>query len=285
MGSKDAALLWTVTGVYAAGRLLHLVQDRIPIILLIAISILAPLAFAWIHGTMAYGIRGMLTFVGVCIVVGNALENLGVRTGIPFGHYYFTDVMGPKILDVPILLGLAYIGMGYLSWTLGILIVGEARSVLPIPVVSASIMVVWDLALDPVWSTVEHGWVWQRGGAYFGVPLMNFAGWYLTNFVIYLLFAEFLRGRSVPRHRLPERLRKIPVIFYGVAAAGNLLLGVPLSRLAWVADATGRQWKVSSIFVACAGVSVLVMGGFVLLAIALPRIRAVSIPSETAPGV
>lgn len=61
----------------------------------------------------------------ICVVVGNASENLGIRTGFPFGHYYFTDLIGPSLLHVPILLGLAYVGMGYLCWTLGGLIVGE----------------------------------------------------------------------------------------------------------------------------------------------------------------
>jgi hypothetical protein len=27
-----------------------------------------------------------------------------LRTGFPFGHYYFTDVMGPKIFQLPVLL-------------------------------------------------------------------------------------------------------------------------------------------------------------------------------------
>jgi len=42
------------------------------------------------------------------------LSNLGVRTGFPFGHYSFTNLMGPKLFAVPILLGLAYVGMAYM---------------------------------------------------------------------------------------------------------------------------------------------------------------------------
>jgi putative membrane protein len=46
-------------------------------------------------------------------------------------------------------------------------------------------MVAWDLSMDPVWSTVMHSWIWLQGGAYFGVPVSNFLGWYLTVYVIY----------------------------------------------------------------------------------------------------
>ena len=53
------------------------------------------------------------------------LENLSIATGFPFGHYEFLALMGPKLFRVPILLGLAYIGMAYVSWILGCLIAGE----------------------------------------------------------------------------------------------------------------------------------------------------------------
>ena len=92
---------------------------------IVVLHVLPPALFALLHGAIRYGIRGILAFVAVCLVVGNVSENLGIRTGFPFGHYYFTDLIGPSLLHVPILLGLAYVGMGYLCWTLGGLIVGE----------------------------------------------------------------------------------------------------------------------------------------------------------------
>jgi len=55
---------------------------------------------------MRYGLRGIVAFMAICLVVGNAFENLSILTGFPFGHYYFTGLMGPRILHVPILLGL-----------------------------------------------------------------------------------------------------------------------------------------------------------------------------------
>ena len=186
----------------AAARVLQILPGKVPIVVIVALHVLPPIIFALIHGALFYRWRGILIFFAICLVVGNILENVGVLTGFPFGHYYFTDLMGPKLFAVPIQLGLAYLGMAYLSWTLARVILGSMRNplegshVLTLPLIAAFIMVAWDFSQDPVWSTILRLWIWQRGGAYFGVPVSNFLGWYLTVYVFYQLFALYLRGRS-----------------------------------------------------------------------------------------
>jgi len=72
--------------------------------------------FALVHGAARYGWGGILVFVAICLVVSNALENLSILTGIPFGRYYYSDVLGLKLFHVPVIIGGAYAGAGYLSW-------------------------------------------------------------------------------------------------------------------------------------------------------------------------
>src|SRR5258708_1129573 len=72
--------------------------------------------FTLIHGAARYGWRGILGFVVICLLVSNASENLSILTGFPFGRYYYTDVLGPKLFLVPVIIGGAYAGAGYLSW-------------------------------------------------------------------------------------------------------------------------------------------------------------------------
>jgi putative membrane protein len=88
--------------------------------------VLPPAAFALLHGHRLYGTRGILAFTFFCLASGTFFESLSLRTGFPFGHYTFTSVMGPKILQLPILLALAYLGVGYLAWVLASLIVSAA---------------------------------------------------------------------------------------------------------------------------------------------------------------
>ncbi len=139
--------------------------------------------FAAIHGGAVYGRRGVLMFAAICLAVGFASETLGVLTGFPFGHYYFTDVMGPKLYQTPVLLALAYVGMGYLAWTLaGIILYGASRPserlrLFALPLIAAFIMVAWDLAMDAVWAMLLRARIWRDGGPWFGVPVSNFLGW------------------------------------------------------------------------------------------------------------
>jgi uncharacterized membrane protein len=265
-------VLWALLMLYAGARVLQVFPGKVPIVVVVALHVLPPIVFALIHGAMFYRWRGILIFFAICFVVGNIFENVGVRTGFPFGQYYFTDLMGPKLFVVPIQLGLAYLGMAYLSWALARLILGGMRNplegsrVVILPMVAAFIMVAWDFSQDPVWSTVLHLWIWRQGGAYFGVPVSNFFGWYLTVYVFYQLFALYLRGRSTNRDPLPSSYWHQAVLFYAVSAAGNILLAIPRSGLSVVSDPTGAQWRVSDITGTCALISIFTMGVFSLLA-------------------
>jgi putative membrane protein len=263
--------LWALIAIYAASRILQVFPGRVAALGVVALHVFPPAVFAWVHGVRVYGWRGMLAFFSLCLVVGNAFENLGVLTGFPFGHYNFTDLMGPKIFAVPVLLGMAYVGMAYLAWTLARTILGDEQlplagsRVISTPLMAAFLMTAWDLSMDPVWSTLLHAWIWRDGGAYFGVPASNFFGWYLTVFCFYQLFALYLRHR--PQRPEPARSHwRLPVIFYAVSAAGNVLLTIPRAGPAFVSDATGETWRVTDITGACAVISIFVMGAFALMA-------------------
>lgn len=264
--------IWLLLSLYAAARVFQILPSKLPMAGVVALHVLPLLVFALIHGAMSYRLRGILIFFAICFVVGNVFENFGVATGFPFGRYYFTDAMGPRLFQVPILLGLAYVGMGYLSWTLGRVILGNLRSslvgarVVMLPLVAAFIMVAWDFANDPVWTNINRLWVWEHGGAYFGVPVTNFFGWYLVVYLIYQSFAIYLRGRSPSVHPLPSGYWHWAVIFYALSAAGNIIIVLPDPAPAVVFDPMGTPWNVSSITGACALVSIFVMGAFTVIA-------------------
>jgi putative membrane protein len=252
---------------YVAARILQPFAGKVPTLLIVVLHVLPPAAFAFLHGRTVYRTRGILVFMAVCLGVGAFFESLGLRTGFPFGSYYFTDLMGPKVFQLPVLLVLAYVGMGYVSWVVGLLILGSpartlfGRQVVLLPLVASFVMVAWDLAMDPVWTNIDHAWVWRNGGAYFGVPVSNFFGWFLTIYVIYQVFAIYLRNRAFPS--LPPEFWRLPILFYGTSAAGNLLLAIPSSTAGTV---TSSNWTASDIVGVCVLVSFFVMGPFTLIA-------------------
>ncbi|HUK74063.1 MAG TPA: carotenoid biosynthesis protein [Candidatus Bathyarchaeia archaeon] len=264
--------LWLLMGIYAVARGLQVYPGRTPMLTVVALHVAPPALFALLHGSRLYGWRGIGVFAAICLFVGDAVENVGIRSGFPFGHYYFTDLMGPKISGVPVLLALAYVGMAYLSWVLACSILGlwgaraESHARLVLPLLASSIMVSWDLSQDPIWSTVLRAWTWQDGGVYFGVPVSNFLGWFLTVYVIFQMFAIYLFRFS---HSLPvasPSYLRPAVLFYAISAAGNLLLLLPNKQAAVVFDPAGIRWRVRSLTEACALVTLLTMGSFAILA-------------------
>jgi putative membrane protein len=282
--SPDAFALGFFLACYACARLLEIVHCPVPRMAIVALDVLSAMCFALVDGARTCGLRAILVFAAICTVVGNAIENVGVVTGFPFGRYYFVELMGPKLLHVPILLGLAYIGMAWVSWSVASLILAPPSAphtglgMLAVPAVASVVMTAWDLAQDPVWGTVLHGWVWRDGGAWFGVPVSNYLGWLGTVFCIYALFALYLR-RSSARSLTPNGLAASPhaVLFYAVCAIGNILQTIPRAVPAIVEDPTGKVWRVADITRASALVSLFVMGAFVVLAtVRAPKHSAVT---------
>src|ERR1700691_4543286 len=121
----ESLLLRSALLVYVGARVCQLYADRLPSLLIVVLHVVPPALFALVHGSMLYRVRGMLVFTGFCLGVAGVCEQLSLRTGFPFGRYYFTQVMGPKLLGLPLLLVLAYLGIGYCAWVLGLLVLGH----------------------------------------------------------------------------------------------------------------------------------------------------------------
>ena len=183
------------------------------------------LAFVLIHGSRRYGWDNLFVFSGITLFVSWSAETVSLATGIPFGAFHYTGLLGDKAGAVPLAVLAAYFVAGYLAWTMGTLFLGElgtgikGRNLLLVPVIAGALMVAWDLCLDPIKSAIEGAWVWEGGGAYHGVPMANFLGWFLTVFLICLLFAVYLyRARAnipVGQNRIYWSL--VPVMYLGLA--------------------------------------------------------------------
>jgi uncharacterized membrane protein len=245
--------LWlsTLLLLYAMGRILQLFVGRVPNLIIVVLHVIPPALFAVIHGARIYRLRGILIFIGLCLGVATFFESVSLRTSFPFGHDRFTDLMGPKISGLPVLLALAWVGMGYLSWVVSLVLLGDedkplsGRRLVLMPLVASFVMTAWDLSMEAVWADVDHGWVWRDGGTYYGVPIGNFLGWFLTAYVFYQLFAFYLRERETVPARASYWL--LAILFYALSALGNILMSAPSSPGAVFVDATGKPWMIAHI--------------------------------------
>jgi putative membrane protein len=81
-------------------------------------------------------------------------------------------------------------------------------------------MTAWDLVMDLVMVKRGH-WVWEQGGAWFGIPLQNFWGWWLTSFLVIALYL-WLGGKSQPA---PSEDDRQGILLYAVMGLGTVISG------------------------------------------------------------
>src|SRR5260221_10992913 len=271
-GKHDRAsgiVIWIFIAVYAAASLFpSFFPTAFSMSVQLALAFFLPLAIAIIHGALRYGIAGIVAFMILCFGISNTFENLGVLSGFPFGHYHYTEVMGPKLFQVPLLIGPAYFGAGYTSWVLAEILLREIDrvpdrlSVIAIPVVAAFIMVGWDVCFDPGSSTLHHLWIWENGGGYFGVPLTNYLGWYLPVFVFLLAFSLYRARRIRTGLHLTTGYWAQPAVLFiimALAYPADYLAAVLAGRNVAVKDAAGHLWSSLDIHETAAIVSVFTM--------------------------
>ena len=135
-------------------------------------------------------------FLAVGCVVGAAAELIGTQTGFPFGPYSYGDFLGAKIAGhVPWLIPPSWYAISLVSLDLGRRLgLGRAGRVGAV----ALFMVLWDVALDPAMNHAFPFWKYEIGGVFFGMPLVNWAGWALTSVVIAVGYEALGGLRAAP---------------------------------------------------------------------------------------
>jgi bisanhydrobacterioruberin hydratase len=193
--------------------------------------------------------RATLSLVGLS-AFGYAIETVGVVTGFPYGPFYYGDALGQRALGlVPYLLPVSYaplvIGAVAASWSLG----SNSQQRLLWVLRSALLLTLMDGVLDPGAAFLGF-WIWPEGGAYYGVPPSNYAGWLLSGTLAAALLLATGRWQTAPLPGLLDSAVLALAFWTGVAAFSGLiapaLLGAALlayllhrrSRLRWYSEKT-----------------------------------------------
>ncbi|HRI03602.1 MAG TPA: isopentenyl-diphosphate Delta-isomerase [Pyrinomonadaceae bacterium] len=134
---------------------------------------------------MWLGRRDAVILFGILGVLALVIETSAMITGFPYGHFGYSELLGYRLIGLtPWAVFLAWTPLVVAAYGIAARLVEKQPSaasrkpsaaILRVVMV-ALMLVVFDLVLDP--GAVKIGfWRYEGGGAFYGVPVSNFAGW------------------------------------------------------------------------------------------------------------
>jgi putative membrane protein len=158
--------------------------------------VLRPYVFAFLVVFLAAGVRdlGGARTVGLLVwgwAVAFVAEYASTRVGIPFGLYHYTGATAGAELylsNVPFFDSLSFPFLAYASFCLARRVLGAAGD-LRVATAGGFLMMLLDVVIDPLAVRGDRWFLgrvfyYDAAGVYFGVPLSNFAGWFLVGWIL-----------------------------------------------------------------------------------------------------
>lgn len=137
-------------------------------------------------------------------ITGFYLEYFGVLTGRIFGVYNYGNILGPKALDVPYLIGINWVFMVLCGVELGKKL--SPHYPVAIPFISGLFMLLYDIFLEKF--AIHFGmWIWYSNG----VPIQNYVSWFVFGTLFSCIYYFNNRQIKIP---IARALYIIQVLFF-----------------------------------------------------------------------
>lgn len=125
--------------------------------------------------------------LGAAALLGFFSEIHGVKYGVIFSPYVYTEVLQPQLFGVPLVM--------FSAWLVLLAYTRQMLAPLQLPpwlesVAASAWMTAIDLVIDPLAANQLGYWRWEQRGAYYGIPWQNFAGWFVVSLVIFVLVRQ-----------------------------------------------------------------------------------------------
>ena len=263
--------------------------------------LLRPYVFAFllvflIAATHHLGWRRTLAFVPVGYGLAWLSEFASVHWGFPYGDYYYIYTTAGRelwVAGVPFMDSLSYVFLSYCAYATALFLLSpvarrggelviretpELRRSWRTMLLGAFLFMFLDVVIDPVALRGSRWFLGQiygyrEAGAYFGVPVSNFIGWFMVGLVL-MGALQVLDQSSVLKGKGLQPLRRIP----GIGLLGPVLfvavLVFNLSVTFWIGEVVQGL------------VGLLLVGVLLLLALVVTRrklrLSPVSVQAATA---
>ncbi|MDG1333630.1 MAG: carotenoid biosynthesis protein [Crocinitomicaceae bacterium] len=148
-------------------------------------------------------IRTAGTFV-IILAGGFLVEYIGVHTGLLFGNYEYGAALGPKIGEIPLVIGVNWfcivVASSALLYSFRINIVLKA-------ILAGALCTGMDFLIEPVAIKLDF-WDWENGV----IPIWNYVCWF--GFSTFFSFIYYSLGKS--RNKPAQALYFIWVLFFSI---------------------------------------------------------------------
>lgn len=166
--------------------------------------------------------KAFYLFLLLAFIVGMGVEMIGVNSAVFFGTYQYGSLLGPKLLGVPLLIGLNWFVVmicvtavmeQFQQWIKN-KIPGDAGelpeklSALSMIVDGALLAVFFDWIMEPVAMKLGF-WQWENGV----VPAYNYLCWFLVSVFLLVVLRRFSFARA---NHFAVHLFIIQLLFFGM---------------------------------------------------------------------
>jgi len=145
-----------------------------------------------------------LTAFLLVYILGLSVEIAGVETGIIFGEYHYGDGLGIKIAEVPLMIGVNWLLLVYLSFGIFHFIRNKFLKIL----IAALTMVFYDFFVEQVADFMDM-WYWEKAN----VPLENYFAWFVISIIMLAIFSVF---KIDTKNKLSKPIFIIQIMFFAL---------------------------------------------------------------------
>lgn len=196
--------------------------------------------FLFLAGLLVVGANPMdeIRVLAIAALIGFLAEFIGVRWDFIFSEYAYTGVLVPQLFDVPLVM--------LSAWMVLVAYARQITAHFDLPawgdaLLAAGWMTAIDLVIDPLAANQLGYWRWANSGAYHGIPLHNFIGWFVVSLIIFIVV------RNRPRRNNVSLVVGLSIVlfFTAIALSYGLYLPGAVGICLSIIHLTLQIWKVA----------------------------------------
>lgn len=173
---------WFLVATFLLGLLGHSFEVSLGLMISLTPLVLLISSLVVCYPVMKNAESTTIMWCSISFVLTFFAEVIGVKSGLIFGNYAYGEVLGLKILEVPLIIGINWMLIMLGSISLARFL---AKNVYLTALVAGLFSVLFDIILEPVAISLGY-WQWST----ISPPLSNYYSWFVIVFLLTILYVK-----------------------------------------------------------------------------------------------